>query len=29
MTTDEFLDELAETHSKMMSLTKAKNADYA
>lgn len=29
MTTDEFLDELADLHSAMMSITKAKNADYA
>ena len=29
MTTDQFLDELADLHSSMMALTKAKNADYA
>jgi hypothetical protein len=29
MNTQEFLDELADLHSSMMALTKAKNADYA
>ena len=29
MTTDEFLDELADVHSSMMDLTKRKNSDYA